>query len=226
MSISYPFGSNLAAQSIFIQVCGPIFTGATPALADPAGNPLSVSVTGAFPANDVQSPSIQVTVEEGEEYVGNDYGRVGLDPSGQYWVHLVRYPNARAVFTVYTPEDVLRRFLVGWLRHGIRTAYSIDAATGQRIDSAVLRALRHCQIHPLLKRLFEPPEYPPPNLTEPRPKGLPWRATLRMNCSIQVLWTSAPTIAGGTVILSPTTPPDGFTPLTIPVPVDLSGALT
>lgn len=214
-TFAYVPGLAVFVQNALLTCCAGVLANTIAPITDPVGMPVSVPMVADFPdvlveegpqaigERPLDAPFVHVGAQLGQIQMANDYGRVGTTADGAYHVMQAYIPETQGIFTVYARQDAERRHLADWLAWGIMSAYGINLDTGERIDSYVLRSLRDWGLQPLLRRLFERPEYPPPELSEPRPAGLPYRAVLRLNLDVQVAWTTQPYTPALTAILTP-----------------------
>src|SRR5215471_6019632 len=188
----YLTGLSLFAQTTLIQVCAGLLANTVTPLQDPAGAPISVPMSADLP---------------------DDYGTIGTTADGRGLLKAAWNPDSAGVFTVYAPNDVLRRHLADWLQWGIMTAYIVypgsQGPSVGRQDAYILHQLRAAGLHPAGggRRLFEKPEFPEPKESEPRPHGLPYRAIVRLRFDLQVVWATSGYSPTTQLTVAPTNPP-------------------
>jgi hypothetical protein len=228
---AYLSGLSLYVQEALLACCAGILDNPTSPITDPLGSPLAVPLVADFPdlplaepaapsgAVALVSPFVHAVAQLGALRLPNAYGTIGTDDTGQYLARQLYCPATQGIFTVYASSDASRRQILDWLQWGIISAYGVDG-NGQTIDAYVLRSLRDWGLQPLLGGLFERPEFPPPDLAEPRPLGLPYRATLRLNLDVQVAWTTRPTLVPVIAQIQPTgVATDLVPPIVISIPI-------
>jgi len=223
----YLTGLSLFAQTTLIQVCAGLLANTVTPLQDPAGAPISVPMSADLPDPSISSPCVHVGVELGPTNLPNDYGTIGTTADGRGLLKAAWNPDSAGVFTVYAPNDVLRRHLADWLQWGIMTAYIVypgsQGPSVGRQDAYILHQLRAAGLHPAGggRRLFEKPEFPEPKESEPRPHGLPYRAIVRLRFDLQVVWATSGYSPTTQLTVAPTNPPASVYPIVIPLPYQL-----
>lgn len=155
-------------------------------LVDEGGHPLmEVKVASEYSMTNLAATVCYVSIEPGPISVTKNLGDMGMAPDGTQEAHLLRSDDARLIWSFYTTLDTQRRYLVDWMIWNLLTGFAV--VNGVRINSYPIQALRNNGIVPYQENLFTG-EYPPEDLGEQRPFGLPWRSALKMRCTLVATW--------------------------------------
>ncbi len=218
-------GLSEAAQIIILTVVSPLFANTIVPFTDELGTPLTVTLTADYPdaqfSASLTAPLIHVGMQLGAVWTPTNQGYMGPTEDGTLLQFLMGARDCRAVFTVYAQTDPQRRYLADALIWGIQTAYVLDSG-GNAVTAAIFTQLIASGLYPRPDPLFDAVDYPPVNLSEPRPEGLPYRAIVRMHFDLQLPWSFSPTNPGVAIVLGPSPPLPLVQPVTISLPFTLA----
>lgn len=182
-------------------------------LIDEAGQPLVCQTQSEY-SFDLFGPLIcYVSIEPGPISQTKSNGVIGLDDTGTQETHILRADDSKLIWQFYTTLETQRKYLADWFIWNVSSGYAV--VNNIRINSYPIEVFRNNGILPYQENRWDKTEYPPPDLGEQRPFGLPWRASVKMRCTLLAAWGEPYfTPESGVLNLAPNNAPGNIGPPT------------
>lgn len=154
-------------------------------LVDATGAPLTVRVASILADEEAQYPQVAVQVRLGPQPINSGDNIVAIDRTpGGYATFGEEATDSQIVFEIAALDQAQRTYLMSYLRWSMQTAYAV-LPSGATQTAIVLHKLDDAGI---VSKRFAADQAPEPRLSDDRPYGQIYRATVTLVADIACAW--------------------------------------